>query len=149
MGRDVDANGVPELLQLGQGESGQIRVMRRDLGPGGASTKTFLNATNRPVGIVGLGDSNGDGVPDYGAVIERDSEDPRLRMIDGATGKTFRSVFFDGIGNAQEALTVADQNGSGRREIVVLGNQVGTYRTQTRDSKSGNELNTITYPQPN
>ena len=145
MGRDVDANGFPELLQLGQGESGQIRVMRRDLGPGGASTKTFLNATNRPVGIVGLGDSNGDGVPDYGAVIERDSEDPRLRMIDGATGKTFRSVFFDGIGNAQEALTVADQNGSGRREIVVLGNQVGTYRTQTRDSKSGNELNTITY----
>jgi hypothetical protein len=122
--------------------------MRRDLGPGGAATRTFLNAANRPVGVVGLGDSNGDGVPDYGALVEQDNAEPRLRLIDGATGKAFRSVFFDGIGDAQEALTVADQNGSGRREVVVLGNRVGTYRTQTRDSKSGNELNTITYTRP-
>jgi hypothetical protein len=143
---DGDGNGAPELITIGRNAAGRTRVVRRDIGPGAATSRTFFAASNRPVGIVALGDVNGDGVPDHGVALEKDGSDPRLRLLDGLTGEVVGTIYFAGIGDAREVVPLPERGASGRPAIAILGNLDGTFRTQTRDSRSGTKLSTVVYP---
>jgi hypothetical protein len=142
---DGDGNGAPELIQIGRNAAGRIRVVRRDIGPGAATSKAFFAASNRPFGVIALGDLNGDGVADHGVVLEQEGSDPRLRLLDGLTSKVFGTIFYAGIGDARDVVLTQDPGASGRRDVAILGNLNGTYRIQTRDSRSGSELSTVVY----
>ncbi len=143
---DGDGNGTPALIQLGRDAAGNVRVVRQDARSGSAPTKAFFSPGNRPLGVVALDDATGDGVPDHGVVLEKDDAEPRLKLLDGRTGKPAGTVFFSGIGEGEDAMVLPDQDGSGRAEIVVVGNRNGTFRTQTRDGGSGGELGTVVFP---
>ncbi len=137
---DLDGDGVPELLCHGLLEDegffvGHSVVEVRSLADGRLlrSTRRRSSASRFGSALAGLGDLNGDGVPEYAIAAPSGGGNGQVEILDGATGSRLHLLAGSGGERLGYALaSVGDVDGDGRRELLV-----GAPLANTAASKAG------------
>jgi hypothetical protein len=114
----------------------------------GATVSTaYTGSTDIPVAVVGIGDANGNSMPDVALLVQRPDATAKVVIRDGATGVFIRNIFAGAVSNPVAMTLVNDLDSSGDPELAILGDDnAGTRRVQIKDSISGAQVNTIDFP---
>ncbi len=147
---DRNGNGAPELALLRRrvpDGTPEVRVMDAATSEQLASLNGF-NKGFTPLQLVVLADVNGNGVEDY-AVLSREpgTHQVSVSLKDGATGQPVNRFSIDKACDPLDMVRIADLNGNGAEELVVLGRcgTNGPLRAFVKDAKTGQLLNRVDF----
>ena len=143
---DVNGNGSSELAQLGVRADGGARLLLKDSLTAAPVTIVFLGATNSPVDLVVIPDTNANGFADVAVLLRRVNGTGSARIYDSSSGDFLRNVFFGQIRNPADIQVSPDMDGNGFSELLVIGDGGEASRVQIRDSSSGAQVNNVDFP---
>jgi hypothetical protein len=145
---DVSGDGIPDLAQLARrDDTGATRILVKRTDTGATVSTAYTGSTDIPVAVVGIGDANGNSMPDVALLVQRPDATAKVVIRDGATGVFIRNIFAGAVSNPVAMTLVNDLDSSGDPELAILGDDnAGTRRVQIKDSISGAQVNTIDFP---
>jgi hypothetical protein len=120
---DADANGVPEVAILSKRNSdGRIVVEVKNAAGATNPNALWFMSPHSPLAVAGLGDSDGNGVPEV-AVLSRRTTDGRIVVeVKNAAGATApRALWLStGFDPGPGVIALDDMDGNGVPEVGVL-----------------------------
>lgn len=122
---DLTGNGRVELATLLQGcfeGLDGVRTDVHDVLTGEASTRIGYGKFQRPVSLIALPDSDGNGSPEFGVMaLDRDTDRDVLSIKDIAANLWLRSVVFNRAGYQHRGVVLLpDVNGNGTPDLAQL-----------------------------
>jgi uncharacterized delta-60 repeat protein len=142
LGPDTDGNSVPELAVLAQRRSdGRIRVeMRNAFGPAAVHQVTY-SPGYAPVGLDLASDSDGNSVPEWAVLLDRNSDHRPYTQIRNATGPSgvVSRAYFTTAYAARRLFVLPDSDSIGGPDIGVIAqrNSDGRLRMEIRNAQGG------------
>jgi hypothetical protein len=130
---DINNNGAPELVHLGEGS---VKTEVRDSLTGQHLGSTTFNPNFRPLDLEIVPDQNGNGVPEL-AVLQAGST--RVEVRDAMTGEWINTVFFNGTYTPKDLSVLPSVGGRAAPDLAVLqdrSNPMRHDRVEIRDLRS-------------
>ena len=120
---DADANGVPEVAILSKRNSdGRIVVEVKNAAGATNPNALWFSSPHAPLAVTGLGDADGNGVPEVAVLSRRNSDGRIVVEVKNASGATApRALWLStGFDPGQGVIALDDVDGNGTPEIGVL-----------------------------
>ncbi|WP_157640283.1 choice-of-anchor Q domain-containing protein [Lamprocystis purpurea] len=146
----TDRNGITQVAMLWRpaaADATQVWVVNAVTNQRVATLAAF-NPEYDPLKLVVVDDMNGNGAQEY-AVLGRKPATGQVNttVLDGATGRWLNQIWYDRACAPLDLVSIADLNGNGAAELVMLG-RCGTakvLRAIVKDSKTGQVLNRLDF----
>lgn len=134
---DIDGDGKLDLVNANYGST-NISVFRNTGTPGSIAFASRVNAnvTSAPFGIA-IGDLDGDGKPDVVAANEGGGNVSVLRNTSTVGSVSFAAKVDFTAGNGSVNVAIADLDGDGRLDLVVVNQTAGTISILRNTSTGG------------
>jgi hypothetical protein len=142
VGPDKDSDGVPELAVLArQRTDGRALVeLRNAFGPAGAK-RMFYSIGYAPVAFALAGDTDDNSVPEWAALLDRDSDHRPYTQLRNQTGPagTVSRAYLSTSYRAQQIVVLPDSDSVGGPDIGVIAERAadGRLRMEIRNARGG------------